>query len=288
MAWQDLTIEDIELEDNEELFHLLPLHSKDEAEELKKAVVGDGGFTDAIKYCVWEGKNITLDGRNRMMLWSSLPEDTKIAPPQVKRIELEDGMDPRQWILRNQLARRNLTPQQKSLILGDLYNKVKAPVGKPPNEENGKQTLTEFSEEYNENPNTVRHDAKFATAMDKVREVNPKFADDIVNGDVKATKESIIGMSALNGDGIGQAIVNVRDGKKWDDEVVPPKKKKKTAKPPKPEHTKHLEQAERLAGELGTAVYAACNLHEDLQTSTFDPCLKEIAQLLRSAVNRTK
>ena len=102
----------------------------------------------------------------------------------MSEIELGDHTAARNWIIRNQLGRRNLTPEAVSYFRGTLYNELKAAVKNP----DGKNQHTEATEvsgqnvtkpktaerlakELKVNSRTIIRDGQYAAAVDTLVEV---------------------------------------------------------------------------------------------------------------------
>lgn len=267
------TINEIQLTDTDNLREILPFHNNDESAGLREIIRADGCFTDPIVY--WEEQNIILDGRNRMKIWEELrDEGSDIEPPTIVGISLSSMQEAEEWVIKHQINRRNLSPSQKALLVGTRYNQAKSAPGRP---EDGKpkETAETIAVESNMPPRSVRRSGEYVDCLNKVGESDPEFRQGVVEGEIKAGQETIIKIAALDDESQKAAIGNLREGRKWNHT------------PGKPEHIKYLEQAEKLLGDVGTAIYSACNEHEDLQRSTFDPALRELGQLIHSAKTRT-
>ena len=102
---------------------LFPL-SDEERSTLESSIVDDGVCRDAL--VIWNG--IILDGHNRYEICQRHGIDFKTIPAPVYVRTREDAAD---WIDKNQAGRRNLTPDQASLVRGRRYNRTKKGVGKP-------------------------------------------------------------------------------------------------------------------------------------------------------------
>lgn len=94
------------------------------------------------------------------------------------------------WVDQNQLARRNLTDEQRLLVLGRMYERQKKVVGRP---EKMGQSDPIFAERTSKQiatiagvgEKTVRRAAEFAKAVDKVKDISPEAAEKILKGEVK-------------------------------------------------------------------------------------------------------
>ena len=104
------------------------------------------------------------------------------------------------WIDRNQLARRNLTDEQRAVVLGRLYKAVKQnPVLnlKPFQKDNGDRvvkfttlsgsaaTAKTVAAQIGVSEKTVRNAAKFTEAVEALQQVSPEAAEAVLRGEVK-------------------------------------------------------------------------------------------------------
>jgi len=97
-------------------FHaLIPPLSDDERAQLEANIQAEG-CRDAL--IVWG--RILLDGHNRL----EICERMKL-PYKTTAIELQNREAAADWIDKNQLGRRNLTPDQMRLLRGRRYNRAK-------------------------------------------------------------------------------------------------------------------------------------------------------------------
>ena len=115
---------------------LMPLRD-DERALLEQSVLAEG-IRDPL--VVWRRGDelILLDGHHRYELATQHGLDFSVV-----EMEFDDETDAVQWVLRNQLARRNLTDEQRTLLLGRLYNQIKLAPHRPPAENADK--LSAFS-----------------------------------------------------------------------------------------------------------------------------------------------
>ena len=87
--------------------------------------------------------------------------------------ETLEALDPKEWIIKNQLGRRNLTTEEASYYRGILYESKKLNHGGDRNSsvQNAHlKTAEQIGKEYGVNESTVRRDATYAKAVDKVAE----------------------------------------------------------------------------------------------------------------------
>ena len=98
---------------------LIPPLSAEEKAQLEENIVAEG-CRDAL--ITWQG--ILLDGHNRYEICERLD-----IPYRTISIDLPDRDAAEDWIDKNQLGRRNLTPDQMSLLRGRRYNRAKKAQG---------------------------------------------------------------------------------------------------------------------------------------------------------------
>ena len=223
------TVADTKIEIDDEFEALLPARTDAEKKALKDAIEQDGVFRDDLIY--WrEGKhNWLLDGHGRLEVWQGLPTNqTIIPPPHVKEIKLPDRHAAVLWILRHQLGRRNLSENAAAIFRGRLYNETKNDAGRPKQQDeiNGDtkvpisgSTAQVIADETKVSAKTVKRDGAYVTALDAIGKVNPKAKADIETGVMKLAKADVVKLA--KSDDIGKGLANVRNGKKWNDGVVP-------------------------------------------------------------------
>jgi len=146
--------------DNELKSYIRPLKDE-EYEKLKESILIEG-IRDPL--VVWQG--ILLDGHHRYKIAQELGLEYKIV-----EIELPNKEAVKEWIIKNQLGRRNLTTEEASYYRGILYESKKLNHGGDRNSsvQNAHlKTAEQIGKEYGVNESTVRRDATYAKAVDKV------------------------------------------------------------------------------------------------------------------------
>ena len=98
----------------------IPEPTPEELAQLEQNLIEHGGARDPL--VSWQG--ILLDGHNRLEICTRLD-----LPYQVIALNLADRQAAEDWIDRNQLGRRNLSPDTASLLRGRIYNRTKSQRG---------------------------------------------------------------------------------------------------------------------------------------------------------------
>ena len=95
----------------------IPPLSFEELNQLEANILRDGRIINPI--IVWEG--LIVDGHNRFIIAKKHPE----IPFTVHETEFANRYEAIIWICKNQLGRRNLTPEQKKYLIGKQYEAEK-------------------------------------------------------------------------------------------------------------------------------------------------------------------
>lgn len=116
-----LDLRDITIDD--ELKGLLPPLAADELANLRESILRDG-FTSPI--VVWLNHGILVDGHNRLEIWKSDLNGDDDKAPDILEKKFADKEEVIEWMLRNQLSRRNLTDAQRVQIALKLKPLIEA------------------------------------------------------------------------------------------------------------------------------------------------------------------
>jgi hypothetical protein len=166
--------------------HIPPL-TPEEYAGLERSLKEDG-CRDAI--ITWN--NLILDGHNRYEI--CLREDIKF-----KTFDkcFEDRNDALDWIDANQLSRRNLTPEQISLIRGRMYNRAKGTLGgqipgsRVDQNDPPIPTADRLAKENNVSAPTIKRDVQFASAVEELKPIIPDIEKQVMSGEIPS-KQSVI------------------------------------------------------------------------------------------------
>lgn len=148
---------------------------------------------------LWDGKGILVDGHNRYEICESLDVEF-----ETKSLPFKDRDDARNWIINNQLGRRNITPEQASFLRGKRYLAEKKAPHRPEkryqndNVTEPERTHERLAEELKVSPATIIRDAEFAEAIDTLAEnVGTEFKNAVLSGDMKVTKADVVALAEL-------------------------------------------------------------------------------------------
>ena len=99
----------------------IPPLTDDEFKQLEENILKEGKLLSPL--IVWN--NILVDGHNRYAILQKHPEIYFSTMP----LRFENREEAIAWICRNQLGRRNLSPEQKRYLLGKQYEAEKMKLG---------------------------------------------------------------------------------------------------------------------------------------------------------------
>ena len=128
----------------------------------------------------------------------------------MEEIQLANKYEALAWICKNQLGRRNLSPERKKFLLGKEYESTKLAVGGQPgncNEINRcdqndhidseKRTCERIAVEHGVGSATVRRAEKYSRGIDAAEEAVPGAQEEILTGHIKATDAQIAALPAI-------------------------------------------------------------------------------------------
>jgi len=158
--------------------------SQEERKELKESLSSCGLLMPLV---VWnsEGKTILVDGHNRLSLWQEFNGFNEEYEFKTQELRFGNRDKVKEWIIKNQLGRRNLSPKDFSLLVGQLYNQRKKvspnPDGKNQHSEvKGKSctqptTAEQVAAETGVSPRTVKSAGKLAAAVEAIQAAEPEL-----------------------------------------------------------------------------------------------------------------
>lgn len=161
MAARKLTID-------KEFAGLCPDLTAEESAQLEASIAADGCRDEIV---VWANHTDTiLDGHHRYKICQRVDK-----PFKTTALRFETREECVEWIVSNQLGRRNLSDEQKSYLRGKRYQSEKrADGGHGDQKSEGKScppiTAERLADEFDVSPRTMKNDAAFAEAVDEIAE----------------------------------------------------------------------------------------------------------------------
>lgn len=141
--------------------------------------------------------NVLIDGHNRYSICTRDNIDFKVALREFPTLQAV-----RDFMIDNQLGRRNLTPEQMSYLRGLKYRNERQTTGRPvqsetvANNEGEKQaagvpaerTRDKLAKEFNVSPRTILRDRDYSEGIDRL---TPELKQQVLKGSEKVPKEVV-------------------------------------------------------------------------------------------------
>lgn len=178
----------------------IPPLTADEFRQLEENIVRDGEIYEPI--IVWHG--VIVDGHNRYKIAQAHPE----IPYRTKEMLFPDKWAAFDWMYSKQLGRRNLSDENRTYIIGKMYEARKktqggAQIGNQHARKHGAQNANDVSAtrkprtdeilaaEIGVNHSTVVRAEKFSKGVDAIRDVSPAAAEKILQGGAGVKKSEV-------------------------------------------------------------------------------------------------
>lgn len=187
----------MELRIDPEFQNKIPPLTAEEYEQLKENILEAGEVYEPI--ITWQG--VIVDGHNRYKIIQENPGLIW----KTKELDFPDKWAAFDWMYKNQLGRRNLTEQQRTMLIGQLAiarmhthggdrgnqytNLASGQNGALPND--GKRTRDEIAGELGIGARTVDRAVAYAKGIEAIKEIAPGTAESILKGEIKPPKQEV-------------------------------------------------------------------------------------------------
>ena len=174
----------------------IPPLTDEEFKQLEANILEDGKVLYPL--IVWNG--VLVDGHNRYRIAEKHPHIRY----EIHEKQFDDRFAAIAWICRNQLGRRNLTPEQKKYLIGKQYEAEKqvrggvrgnqhtnlacCQLGNMPKHE---RTCDRIAKENNISSRSVLRAEEFSRAVDLAEESSPGIRKQILSGSIKPTEKDM-------------------------------------------------------------------------------------------------
>lgn len=177
----------------------IPPLTEDEFTLLEENILSDGAVFSPL--IVWDGT--ILDGHNRYEIIQKHPELTYA----VHKLSFANRYEALSWICKNQLGRRNLTPQQKKYLIGQRYEAEKMANGGDRKSDQAKSvvqieplisphvTRAHIANDTNTSESYVMRAGWYAQGVDAAEEVLPGIKQEILTGVIKPTETAVVAVA---------------------------------------------------------------------------------------------
>lgn len=196
----------------------IPALTQDEFIKLEENILADGEVREPL--VVW-GDTI-IDGHNRWKIIQKHPE----IPYKVKQIEFADKYAAIVWMCRNQLGRRNVTDEQKTVLIGEAYKAQKMTHGNHANRgETGKflsyhsdnlgkgKTADKIAADFKVGYASVIRSEQFVDGLNEADKVSPGFKAAVISGNLKAPKNVISSIRHMTEEEKKETVSAIEEGR---------------------------------------------------------------------------
>ena len=189
----------INLKIDPEFQNQIPPLTDDEYKQLEENILKEGKLLSPL--IVWN--NTLVDGHNRYAILQKHPEIYFSTMP----LRFENREEAVAWICRNQLGRRNLSPEQKRYLLGKQYEAEKKAAkifrgnqytlakksggAHDDNHHSGKKTCDRIAEENGVSRASVLRASHYTRGIDIADNLFPGIKQKVFSGEVKFTNEEM-------------------------------------------------------------------------------------------------
>lgn len=237
---------------NTEFQNKIPPISDEEFKQLRENILTAGEVYEPL--VVWNG--ILVDGHNR---WKVIQEGKNIKW-RIREEHFPDKWAAFEWMYKNQLGRRNLTDEQRTYMIGKMYEARKQSFGnhadrgddgkylKRQNDALGGKTSIQIAKEIGVGQKTVERAEKFAKGVDALREVSPEAADMVLNGKAKVTKADIQEIGKAEQEDVEAAATAILN--EMSISPLPTAKKVTKVRIKTPEDMENLQRIEAIVNEM--------------------------------------
>jgi predicted transcriptional regulator len=190
----------IELRVDPEFRDKIPPLTEAEYEQLRENILEEGEVYEPI--AVWNG--VIVDGHNR---WKIICENkSKLEGKfRVKEMDFPDKWAAFAWMYKMQLGRRNLTNEQKKLMLGEMKINQSKSIGGQLDNKNAKRmaqsepivsgpksTAEAIAREVGVSRETVKRAEKFAKGIHALTDVNKEASDKVLKGKTGISEKTVM------------------------------------------------------------------------------------------------
>lgn len=181
----------------------IPPLSEEEFNQLESNILAEG-CRDAL--IVWQkaSKYILIDGHNRYQICQKHGLDFKL---EIREFENEEAA--KDWMINNQIGKRNITEEVKSYLRGQQYAKAKQQQGgkrtkKASGQSDHLKTHEQLAEQFKVSPKTIQRDEKYAIGIDLLTANDQQLKWDILNRKITLPKSLVSNMGEKSSQEIKQ------------------------------------------------------------------------------------
>ena len=214
----------------------IPPLREEELKQLEENILADGVVINPL--IVWDG--VIVDGHNRYRILQKHPEIQFTTYEK----QFSDRYAAIAWICKNQLGRRNLTPQQFKYLIGLQYEAEKCSSNYNGNRFTSldksrcvqnehtykpERTAERIARENNLSGSYVRRAEHFAKGVDAAEKVAPGIKQEILIGNIKPTEKAVAAIAKAPPEERPALVQQLRQAKETEKQEEKPKPRRSAA-----------------------------------------------------------
>ena len=211
----------------------IPPLREEELKQLEENILADGVVINPL--IVWN--DVIVDGHNRYHILQQHPEIQFTTYEK----QFPDRYAAIAWICKNQLGRRNLTPQQFKYLIGQQYEAEKVSHGGDRKSDQQKssvqnehliereKTSQRIANENNVSASFVRRSECLAKGVDAAEEAVPGIKQEILTGSIKPTEKAVAAIAKAPPEERPALVQQLRQAKEPEKVEEKPKPKRSAA-----------------------------------------------------------
>ena len=216
----------------------IPPLREEELKQLEENILADGVIINPL--IVWD--DMIVDGHNRYRILQKHPEIQFTTYEK----EFPDRYAAIAWICKNQLGRRNLTPQQFKYLVGQRYEAEKqskgiefqgnqytsqdrSGLGQNDPDQKLHGTRSRIAKETQTSDSYVRRAAHFAKGVDAAEETEPGIKQEILSGSIKPTEKAVAAIAKAPTEERPALVQQLRQAKETEKSEEKPKPRRSAA-----------------------------------------------------------
>ncbi len=272
-----------------EFASIIPPLREEEQKQLEENVLADGVVINPL--IVWNG--VIVDGHNRYRILQQHPEIQFTTYEKA----FSDRYEAIAWICRNQLGRRNLTPQQFKYLMGQQYGAEKASHGGDRKSDQQKssgqndhliekeKTRQRIANENHVSESFVRRSEYFAQGVDAAEEVEPGIKQEILTGSIKPTEKAVAAIAKAPPEERPALVQQLRQTKEPEKPEKKPQDKEKPEEKPKETTEEKPQEKPKRKRSVAETLQAIRDISENMLQSNGEIDADDICYELEDALD---
>ena len=261
----------------------IPPLTQAEFEQLKENILTAGEVYEPL--VVWN--DIIVDGHNRFKIIQEHPEVNY----RIRKMDFIDKWEAFDWMYKNQLGRRNLTSEQRTYLLGKLYEARKHMQGGDRRSETfsssqnanlkGIRIGDQIAQEQKVGKGTVNRAYEYSRGIDAIKEEEPELAESLLKAETKVSKTSIQEIGIAKPEEQSEMIQALKGGEKPEKPVVQ-RRSKEEIKKEKEDMQEIGSIWDEMRKEETQAEYTVNSLLQDIELNVSMPFVRLLRQYIES------